>query len=267
LSCIGVGLAYITPRLLVSFNAGLHGMLLRVEGLSAGFRGRRVLRGVGLRVGDGEVHVLVGPNGAGKSTLLKAVAGVRSVEVYSGRIVYAGRDVTGEPAWSRARMGIVLVWQQPPRIRGLRARSLAEEIARRSGADLEGLARLLGVEGLLDKHLHRGLSGGESRRLELFLALLQRPRLLLVDEVDSGVDADNLGRIASALNAAAGEGVSMVIVTHTGAIAERLERIDRLHVLMDGRIVYSGDPGVLRRIVREGYGWLRSGGGVGGGAG
>ncbi len=233
-------------------------MLLRLEGVEAGFGGRRVLRGVSLGVGEGEVHLLMGPNGAGKSTLLKVVAGVRSVELYSGRVVYMGRDVTGEPAWSRARMGVSLVWQQPPRVRGLKARSLAEEIARRSGVDAEELARELGVEELLDKPLHRGLSGGESRRLELYLALLQKPRLLLVDEVDSGVDADNLRRIAAILNRVAEE-ASMLIVTHTGAIAWRLRRIDSLHVLIDGRIVYSGDPSVLKRIVEEGYGWLQGG--------
>ncbi|HIP66008.1 MAG TPA: ATP-binding cassette domain-containing protein [Pyrodictium sp.] len=228
--------------------------LLKLENLHVSIGGRKIIDNVSLEIESGEVHLLMGPNGAGKSTLLKAIAGVRGVEVVSGRILFEGEEITGLHAWERVRRGIVLVWQNPPGIEGVSVRELAEKISRRSGVDYRSLAEKLGVAELLDREVHRRLSGGEMRRVELFLSLLLKPKLLLVDEVDSGVDVENIARLAQVLDEVREQGVSLLIVTHSGAIASRLSRVDRLHVLYRGRLVYSGDPrGVLDKILSQGY--------------
>ena len=228
--------------------------LLKLENLHVSISGRRVVSDVGFEVERGETHLLMGPNGAGKSTLLKAIAGVRGVEVVSGKIVFEGEDITGLRAWERVRRGIAMVWQNPPGLHGVTVRGLAEKISRRSGVDYRLLAERLGVTELLNREVHRGLSGGEMRRVELFLSLLLRPKLLLVDEVDSGVDVENIVRLAQVLDEMRKQGVSLLIVTHSGAIAGRLSQVDRLHVLYNGRLVYSGDPeGVLDEILSKGY--------------
>jgi len=228
--------------------------LLKLESLHVSIGGRRIINDVGFEVGRGEIHLLMGPNGAGKSTLLKAIAGIKGVEVVSGKIMFEGEDITRLQAWERVRRGIVMVWQNPPGLDGVTVRGLAEKISRRSGVDYRPLAEKLGVTGLLDREVHRGLSGGEMRRVELFLSLLLRPKLLLVDEVDSGVDVENIVRLAQALDEMRKQGVSLLIVTHSGAIVGRLSRVDKLHVLYNGRLVYSGDPnGMLDEVLSKGY--------------
>jgi len=227
---------------------------LKLENLHVSIDGRKIIDNVGFEVGSGEVHLLMGPNGAGKSTLLKAIAGIRGVKVVSGKILFEGEEVTELQAWERARRGIVMVWQNPPSLNGVTIRGLAEKISRRSGIDYRPLAEKLGVTELLDREVHRGLSGGEMRRVELFLSLLLRPKLLLVDEVDSGVDVENIARLAQVLNEIRRQGVSLLIVTHSGAIANKLSRADKLHVLYNGKLVYSGDPcKVLDKILSQGY--------------
>ena len=228
--------------------------LLKLENLHVSVSGRKIIDNVSLEIGGGEIHLLMGPNGAGKSTLLKAIAGVRGVEVVSGKILFEGEEITSLRAWERTKRGIVLVWQHPPGIEGVTVRELAEKISRRSNVDYRSLAEKLGVAELLDREVHRRLSGGEMRRVELFLSLLLKPKLLLVDEVDSGVDVENIVRLARVLNEMREQGVSLLIVTHSGAIANRLSRVDRLHVLYKGKLVYSGDPqGVLDKILSQGY--------------
>ena len=239
--------------------------LLEVRDLWVEVGGRLVLRGVSLAVGEGEVHALFGPNAAGKSTLLMTIMGIPRLRVVRGRILYGGVDITHVPPYERARMGIALAFQRPPKV-GVKLRSLIEAM-RGVYSDGGPAPEELGLGYLLDRELHHGFSGGESKRVELFLAMLQRPRLALLDEPDSGVDVESLADVAKFIERWVESGVSMVIVTHTGSILERLSKVDAAHVMVDGRIIVtSRSPAKLLELVRSvgysGLAKLAAGGGL-----
>ena len=229
--------------------------LLRVENLvveTSGEPRARVLNGVSLGVGRGEVHVLFGPNGAGKSTLLKAIMGLPQYRVVEGRVVFEGKDITKAKPYERAAMGIAMAYQAPPAV-PVRLGYLAEKLVERFGGDLRDVSSLE-LEHLLDRNLHEGFSGGESKRVELGLTLLQRPKLAMLDEPDSGVDVDSLERVAEVVKELAERGTSLLIVTHLGHIAQKLEEVDAAYVMVGGRIVLEGDfEEVYEAVMRHGY--------------
>jgi len=230
-------------------------VLLEVVDLHAGVDDKEIVRGVDLKVDRGEVHVIMGPNGSGKSTLLSAIMGLPRVRIFGGRIVFDSVDVTDKPCYERAKMGIALAHQSPPAIRGVRLRDIASAILKAYGcSDCIALSKILNIENLLDRDLFVGFSGGEKKRVELYLVMLQAPKLALLDEPDSGVDVESVESIARAVEAMKMRGTSIILVTHTGMITSRLSRIDRVHVLIDGRIAYSGYPDeVLPIIMKFGY--------------
>ncbi len=232
--------------------------MLEVRGLRVVVSGSEVVRGVDLRVGRGEVHVIMGPNAAGKSSLLAAIAGLRRYKVVSGKVLFEGRDVTYLPPDERARLGIALAHQIPPVIKGVRVRDVVTALVRKYGVGNSGsLASLLRVGELMDRYLFLGFSGGERKRLELYLTSLQRPKLAMLDEPDSGVDVDSLSSIAEAIAELVRLGSSVLLVTHTGYILERLSKlcdVDYAHVMVRGRIVYSGlADEVVPLIMKHGY--------------
>ena len=240
--------------------------LLEVEGLVVETRGEpriRVLNGIDLRIGRGEIHVLFGPNGAGKSTLLKAIMGLPQYEIVEGRGVFDGVDITRAKPYERASMGIAIAFQNPPSI-PVRLGYLAEKLARRFGGELKDVSDLELVH-LMDRNLHEGFSGGESKRVELGLAILQRPRLAMLDEPDSGVDVDSLELVAKAVEELAERGTSLLIVTHLGHIARKLKRVDTAYVMIGGRIVVEGEfRKVYEAVMHYGYRRLSEGAGIGG---
>jgi len=232
--------------------------VLEVRGLRVVVGGVEVVKGVDLGVGRGEVHVIMGPNAAGKSSLLAAIAGLRKYRVVSGKVLFEGRDVTHLPLDERARLGIALAHQIPPVIKGVRVRDLVTALIRKYGVGNSGsLASLLRVGELMDRYLFLGFSGGERKRLELYLASLQRPKLAMLDEPDSGVDVDSLSSIAEAIAELVRSGSSVLLVTHTGYVLEKLSKlcgIDYAHVMVRGRIVYSGlADEVVPLIMKHGY--------------
>ncbi len=226
--------------------------LLRIEDLRVRAEGRLVLKGVDLRVGEGELHVLLGPNGAGKSTLLRVIMGYPHYEVVGGKVLFRGRDLLKYKMWERARMGIALAHQYPPPV-SVRLSYLVEVMARRFKSGGEVLDDLIPRQ-LLNRLLHHGFSGGESKRVELALTILQRPALALLDEPDSGVDVDAVKVVAKAINRLLDEGASVLLVTHTGFVAKYLKRVDKAYIMLDGRIKLTGDFDQLFELVmRRGY--------------
>lgn len=235
--------------------------MLYLKGLVVEVGGKTVVKGVDLEVGCGELVLLMGPNGSGKSTLLHAIIGDKRYRVASGSIFFDGRELTGFPMEERVRLGIGLSFQFPPRLKGVRLRSLALKTLEKRGFSKEDAeealgeySRLLKLDGLLDKDFNVGFSGGEAKRAELMLTLAQGPRLLLLDEPDSGVDVENLALIGSAISQYMSPGGrSAILITHTGHIAKHV-KASRAHVMMDGRIVCSGDPGeMVSNIMEHGF--------------
>lgn len=251
--------------------------MIRIENLHVGVAGKNVLRGVDLAVPDGELHALFGPNGTGKSVLLGAVMGYPQYEVSSGRILLDGLDAGALPVHERARLGIGLAEQRPPTVKGVRYRDLIDVIVPPGAPSrpyAERAAERYGLHRFFERSVNDGLSGGESKCAELFLLLVARPRFLILDEPDSGVDPEHLKTIAAMIRECLrGDPDSSpsfsdepppelppcrvrrsgLLVTHSTAILEYLP-VDKAHLLIDGRIRCSGNPRVLmERIRARGY--------------
>ena len=227
--------------------------LLRIENLAVEIEGNRVLQGLELHVGKGELHVILGPNAVGKSTLLAAVMGLSHIHVVEGRVLFEGRDITDLPPNERARLGIALAFQISPELVGVKFKILVVELAKRFGTSefADRLVDDLRLKHLLERDAFRGFSGGERKRAELLLTVLQRPKLALLDEPDSGVDLESLKLMADAINFLVNEfGSSVLLVTHTGEILEEL-KAGIGHVLLDGRIAYSGKVEKILEAVKE----------------
>ncbi len=230
--------------------------MLVIEDLVVAVGSREIVQGVTLYVSRGEVHVIIGPNGSGKSTLLHAIAGDPRYRIVRGRILFEGQDITYLDSTERVRKGISIMCQIPPTIRQISTRDLVEALERKFGrSDIAEKAReILEIDNLLTRPLFYGLSGGERKRLELYLSLLSRPKLLLLDEPDSGVDIDSLARIAQTINMLIREKVTLLIVTHRGDILERLDRVDRVHVMCNGKVRSEGTSELGFKVLREGFG-------------
>lgn len=233
--------------------------LLAIRDLWVEVGGKSVLRGVDLRIPNGEVHILFGPNGSGKSTLLAAVMGLPGYGIRQGQIEFRGRRIDGLAPNEIARLGIGLAFQHPPAIRGVALETFVRAIDR-SGAPERGFERLH-----LDSHRHRelncGFSGGELKRSEILKLYAQSPELILLDEPESGVDLENLAIITRAINEILEKHHPLqlrrrggLIISHAGFILNYVEA-NLGHVILDGRIACSGNPREMFEDIRQaGYG-------------
>lgn len=217
-----------------------------------------ILSGINMSVDSRELHVLIGPNGSGKTSLLNAVMGIRPYEVVSGQILFMGSDVTRDPPHVKARKGIAIAHQLPPVLKGILSRRFADELARRYGVGknyVEMLSGILDVEGLLNKYLFDGMSGGERKRLEMFLTLLVRPKVAMLDEPDSGVDIESMEKICKVITTALNTGTSVILVTHSLHMIKLLrEHAKLIHVLYGGTLMASGlYDEVVPLIERHGF--------------
>lgn len=230
-------------------------MGLEVQNISVLVDGKLALKDVSLTIKAGELHLVMGPNGSGKSTLLASIMGLPNFKVVSGRIYFNGRDITDLPAYERARLGIALAHQNPPEIKGVKLKDIAKFMMGKFRCrDSSTISKLLSVDQLLERDLFVGFSGGERKRAELLLSLLQSPELALLDEPDSGVDVESVESIAGVIDLLLRKGRSVLLVTHSGLMANKLSRINRVHLLIDGTIAYSGLPDeVLPVISKFGY--------------
>ena len=235
--------------------------ILHLDEVSIEVVGRPILHDVSLRIRPGETHVLFGPNGSGKSSLLMAIMGLSRYRVTKGRILFQGQDMTRIPVDERARLGIGLMQQRPPSVRGIPLGQLAEVSAQgKNGTRVAELADQLGCTGLLTRDVNVGFSGGEIKKAELLQLMAQQPALALVDEPDAGVDLDSIAVVGQALAclvkqpSAWAVAPAALIITHTGHILNYL-RADVGHVLFGGTLVGEGDGlQLLEEIRKHGYG-------------
>ena len=240
--------------------------ILDVRGLKVSIAGPpelQIVRGVDLAVRAGEVHALMGPNGSGKSTLASAIAGSPAYLVDEGQVLLHGEDVTALAADERARRGLFLSFQYPTVIPGvtmvnllrasLKARRGTEPSAREFLAELrETLATLKMDESFARRYVNDGFSGGEKKRAEILQLGMLKPTLAILDETDSGLDVDALRTVAEGVNALRSPEIGILIITHYERILNYITP-DFVHVLVDGRIVRSGDVSLAKRIEAEGY--------------
>lgn len=238
--------------------------LLNIAGLTASVDEKTILQGIDLAVGAGETHVLMGPNGAGKSTMGHVIMGDPVYTVKQGTITFDGQDITNLSPDKRSRAGLFLSFQAPVEIPGVPLSSfLRAQIAGRPGLEMKGkefrrrvkeLAAELDMDtAYLNRELGVGFSGGEKKKVEMLQLLLLQPKLAILDETDSGLDVDALGVVSRGMDAyRKGTDGSLVIITHNTRILEHLE-VDRVHVMVNGRIVREDDASLIPWIDANGF--------------
>ena len=242
--------------------------LFEIDGLHvATAEGRsEILRGVDLVIGAGELHALMGPNGSGKSTLAAALLGSPEYEVTRGSIRFKGEDITSWPPEVRGKAGLFLAFQYPQEIPGVSVRNfLTQALQARKGTDVssietymtmvEWMERLSIDSALMDRHLNEKFSGGEKKRNEILQMAVLEPDMAVLDETDTGLDIDALRIVATGLQEVRAERpeLGVLAITHFQRILTSGLEPDRVHVLLDGRIVESGGPELADRLEREGY--------------
>jgi Fe-S cluster assembly ATP-binding protein len=245
-------------------------MLLQVKGLRASIAGKQVLKGVDLEVRPGEVHAIMGPNGTGKSTLAAVLAGKPGYEVEAEVAQLAGEDLLGLEPEARAHLGLFLGFQYPIELPGVnntyllraalnaghRSRGEPEIDAYDFLQTIRAKALELGFdEALLARNVNEGFSGGERKRNEILQLAVLEPRLAILDEIDSGLDIDALRQVAAAINRLRSPDRSFVLVTHYRRLLDYVT-VDRVHVMVDGRIAESGDMRLVDRLEEQGYEWV-----------
>jgi Fe-S cluster assembly ATP-binding protein len=238
-------------------NGSVHELV--VEDLRAGVAGREVLRGIDVVVRSGEVHAVMGPNGSGKSTLAHVLMGRPGYQVAGGSVTLDGEDLLSLAPWERARLGLFLAPQDPTEVPGVRLAQVFAEALPGSGDDARSdlayeEASRLGLEArLVDRALNVDLSGGERKRSETLQLAVLKPRIAVLDELDSGLDIDGLRVVARRVRGAVGEwGLGVLAITHYRRLLTELIP-DVVHVLVSGRIVAVGGPELAEEVDRRGY--------------
>jgi len=245
--------------------------LLEVKNLHTSIEDTEILKGIDLTVGLGEVHAIMGPNGSGKSTLANIIAGRPGYSVTSGDIYYCGESIISAQPEIRARKGIFLAFQYPVELPGVRTwqflKSALDSIRKEQGYEemgirefdklLEEKRKLVEMDqDLVKRSVNEGFSGGEKKRNEILQLALMDPKLAMLDETDSGLDIDALRIVAEGVNNFKGPEKSVLLVTHYQRILDYITP-DYVHVLLDGRIVKSGDSGLALELEQKGYEWIR----------
>ena len=239
--------------------------LFAVDDLHVAVAGTEILRGVDLSILPGEVHALMGPNGSGKSTLANTLLGNPDYEVTRGRILFRGEDVTTWPTDVRAKAGMFLAFQYPEEIPGVSVvQFLRQALSARKGVDLSVLELRLAIMEWMKRldmdpsfggrYLNEGFSGGEKKRNEILQMAILEPDFAVLDETDSGLDIDALKVVSRGVQEVRTDRAELgvLLITHYQRILSYLQP-DKVHVLIDGRIVDSGGPDLAHRLEREGY--------------
>ncbi|MEC7244454.1 MAG: Fe-S cluster assembly ATPase SufC [Bacteroidota bacterium] len=245
--------------------------MLEIKNLHASIDDTKILKGLNLNVNAGEVHAIMGPNGSGKSTLASVIAGREDYEVTDGEINFSGNELSDLGPDERAREGIFLAFQYPVEIPGVSTtnfmKTAVNQIRESKGEKpLDAVAflklmkekmKLVNIkQELLSRSINEGFSGGEKKRNEIFQMAMLDPKLSILDETDSGLDIDALKIVSNGVNALRNKDNATVVVTHYQRLLDYIVP-DYVHVLMDGRIVKSGDKTLALELEEKGYDWIK----------
>ena len=242
---------------------------LEIKDLWISIADRPIVKGLNLVVPKGEVHAIMGLNGSGKSTLAKAISGHPDYEITSGSVLLDGEDILGMEADERARKGLFLAFQYPSEVPGVsNANFIRAALTARlgEGEELEAVAyyeRLyekmdaLGIRrDFTARSVNEGFSGGEKKRNEVLQMAMLEPSYAIMDETDSGLDIDALKVVAEGVNSLRGPNLGVLLITHYQRLLNYIVP-DRVHVMMDGQIVHSGDKTLAYELDERGYDWLK----------
>jgi Fe-S cluster assembly ATP-binding protein len=241
--------------------------MLKIENLRVEIDGNEIVKGLDLEVGKGEIHAIMGPNGSGKSTFANVLMGHPRYEGTEGTVTFEGEDVLELEPDERAKLGMFLAFQYPSEVPGVSVanflRTAVNSVREEELSPME-MYRLLQEKMAVmqmdpkfaERYLNEGFSGGEKKRNEILQMLMLDPRLAIMDETDSGLDIDALQVVARGVNEVRGPEFSAVIITHYQRILRYIEP-DRVHVMLDGRIVTSGGKELAEQLEDKGYDWVR----------
>ena len=244
--------------------------MLTIRNLHASVDNKPILRGIDLTIQAGEVHAIMGPNGSGKSTLASVLAGRDGYDVTEGEVLFEGRNLLDMAPEVRAREGFFLAFQYPVEIPGvstayflkaaLNARRKHLGQAELDAMDFMTLAKdkmkLLQLDqSLFQRSVNEGFSGGEKKRNEIFQMAMLEPKLAVLDEIDSGLDIDALRIVAEGVNAQRTPERSFLLITHYQRLLDYIVP-DKVHVMLNGRIVTTGDKAMALELEEKGYGWI-----------
>lgn len=219
--------------------------ILSVCNVTQIFDGKKVLDNLSLEIWEGHVHAVIGPNGAGKSTLANTIMGLHGYTNHEGDILLEGKSLRNMAVDARAREGITLAWQEPARFEGLSVHKFVTAGARdKSRSHVIELLEMLGMEGgrYINRSVDRTLSGGERKRIELASILAMAPRIVMMDEPDSGIDVEALQHIFEALRSLKKKGVTVIMITHSLSV---LEQADHAFLMCNGTLL---DKGSVEKI-------------------
>lgn len=242
---------------------------LQIIDLHVNVEGKEILKGVNLEINTGEFHVIMGPNGTGKSTLVSTLMGHYKYEVTKGQILLDGEDVLNMSVDERSRKGLFLAMQYPSEIEGVtNSDFIKAAIHARMGKDEKfsliqyirefdkATKELKMRDDLPQRYVNVGFSGGEKKRNEILQMKMLKPKIAFLDEIDSGLDVDALRIVGENINAMKSNDFGALIITHYERLLDYLS-IDKVHILMQGKIVTSGGMEFIEKIDSEGYEWVK----------
>ena len=245
--------------------------MLEIKNLHASVNNNKILKGLNLSINKGEVHAIMGPNGSGKSTLASVITGRKEYEVNKGSIIYSKKKLLKLSADERAIQGIFLAFQYPVEIPGVSTtnfiKTAVNQIRKSKGKKPLDAVSFLKVmkekmkivkinQTLLSRSINEGFSGGEKKRNEIFQMAMLDPKLAILDETDSGLDIDALKIVAKGVNKLKSKDNTTIIVTHYQRLLDYIIP-DYVHVLIDGKIVKSGDKNLAQELEKKGYDWIK----------
>ena len=237
--------------------------LLRVDNVRASIEEKEILKGINLTINKGEIHVVMGTNGAGKSTLANVIMGNPAYEVTEGSIVFDGENITEEAVNDRAKKGIFMSFQHPISVPGITVENFIRTAKNTiTGENVRALAfkkelktkmeELSFDTSYANRYVNEGFSGGERKKNEILQMSILNPKLAILDETDSGLDVDAVRIVSEGVNRFHNEENAVLIITHHNQILQKLNP-NYVHILIDGRIVKTGGPELVREIEEKGY--------------
>jgi len=244
--------------------------MLEIKNLHVSVNNNKILKGLNLSINKGEVHAIMGPNGSGKSTLASVIAGREEYKINKGSIIYSNKKLLELSADERAKQGIFLAFQYPVEIPGISTtnfiKTAVNKIRESKGKKSLDAVSFLKVmkekmkivkvnQTLLSRSINEGFSGGEKKRNEIFQMAMLDPKLAILDETDSGLDIDALKIVAKGVNKLKSKDNATIIITHYQRLLNYIIP-DYVHVLIDGKIVKSGDKNLAQELEKKGYDWV-----------
>jgi len=239
---------------------------LEIKDLHVSVEGKEILKGINLKLDTGKINALMGPNGSGKSTLSNALMGNPKYKITKGNIIYDGKDITKLSTDKRAKLGIFLSFQYPSEVQGV---TISNFLRTALNSITGEKIKVMDFKKLLDKklkqlkmdaifsrrYLNEGFSGGEKKKAEILQLMVLNPKLVILDETDSGLDIDALKEVSKGVNTFMNKDKCILIITHYKRILEYIKP-DKLIIMIDGKIALEGKGDLVDHLEEKGYGWI-----------